>query len=96
MEVPALLLALDDVSREDSQATPSASLVNSDPLIVTTSGTNGSEKPFLLLTFAHSCIVASELAQLLAGLDTQFDAAIPEHHARLALMDLRIHLQRGE
>ena len=64
--------------------------------MVTTSGTNGSKNHFSSSRSARACIMAAELAQLLADLDAELDAAVPQHLAGLALMDLGIDVERGE
>ena len=97
MEVPALLLALDHLGREVLPGRRrSTSSVNCEPRIVTTSGTNGIEEPLLLGASAGRLVVAAELAELLARLDAELDAAVPQHLAGLALVDLGVHVERGE
>ena len=97
MEVPALLLALDHLG---GQVLPgrrrSTSSVNCEPRIVTTSGTKGSKNHFSSVAPAGLRVVAAELAELLARLDAELDAAVPQHLAGLALVNLGVHVERGE
>ena len=64
--------------------------------MVTTSGTNGSKNHFSCGAAARARVVPAELAQLLARLDAELDAAVPEHLAGLAVVHLGVDVERGE
>ena len=78
------------------QGTSVTSSVKREPRIVTTSGTKGSKNHFSCVGPAGALVEADELAELLPRLDAELDAAVPQHLAGLALVDLGVHVQRGE
>ena len=59
-------------------------------------GHEGVEEPLLLRIAAGAREVLAELAQLLARLDAEFDAAVPQHLAGLALVHLGVDVERRE
>ena len=54
------------------------------------------EEPGFLGAAAGLGVVAAELAQLLARLDAELDAAVPQHLPGLALVHLGVHVERRE
>ena len=96
MEVPALLLALDQLG---GQALPRhVDGVGSERRAAHRHavGHERVEEPLLLRIARSACVVVAELAQLLARLDAQLDAAVPQHLAGLALVDLGVDVERRE
>ena len=96
LEVPALLLALDQLG---GQAFPGhvdrvgtkGRAAHADAV-----GHEGVEEPLFLRRAAAAREVLAELAQLLARLDAELDAAVPQHLAGLAFVDLGVDVQRCE
>ena len=70
--------------------------MKAEPRTVTTSGTNGSKNHFSSSLRPSALLVARDLAELLARLDAELDALVPEPLAALALVHLRVHVQRRE
>ena len=93
---PALLLALDDLGRQvfpgNTRDVPrEAGFANGDDV-----GHERIEEPGFLCAAAGGGVVAAELAQFFARLDTELDAAVPQHLPGLALVHLGIHVERRE
>ena len=96
MEVPALLLALDHVRGQIFPGNVGGVLGELGAADRHHVGHERIEEPFLLGALAGLRVVAAELAQLLARLDAELDAAVPQHLAGLALVNLGVHVERGE
>ena len=94
VEGPALLLALEDVGRQIFPGDVGRVLRELRAADGHDVGYERIEEPLLLGAAPGARVVAAELAQLLACFDAERDAAIPQHLARLAVVDLRVHVQR--
>ena len=79
-----------------SQATSVASLVNFEFADCHDVGHERIEEPLLLALRPVLRVMMAELAQLLARFDAELDAAVPEHLACFALVNLGIHVERRE
>ena len=94
VERPALLLALQDLGRQllprdVRRVLRELRAANGDDV-----GHERIEEPLFLGVAARRRIVAAELAQLLARLDAELDAAVPQHLAGLAVVQLCVHVER--
>ena len=96
VEVPALLLGLDDCGRQI--------LPGHVGHVAGETGSRGSSprrartdrRTLFLGILAGALVVVPELPQFLAHLDAQLNAAIPQRLAGASLVDLRVDVQRGE
>ena len=71
--------------------------MNFEPRIVDDVGHERIEEPLALRRSRPVLrVVPAELAQLLARLDAELDAAVPQHLAGLAGVDLGVDVERGE
>ena len=93
MEIPTLLLTFDDLGRE---ILPGDSIRVFDKFKVADRHNvrhKGIEEPSLLGTLTRTLIVVAEFTKLLACFNSEFDAAVPEHLASFALVNLRVHVK---
>ena len=93
VEVPTLLLLLDDAGRQLLPGNVACVFGEGGPLYSYHVGHEGIEKPLLLCSPAILGIELAELAQFLAHFDAKFDAAVPQDLTTLAIMDLGIDLE---
>ena len=96
MEVPALLLALDHLGRDVLPGNIGEVVAEARAPDRHHVGDERIEEPLLLVAAAGLRVVVAELAELLARLDAELDAPVPQHLAGLAVVDLRVHVQGGE
>jgi hypothetical protein len=93
MEVPALLFSLDHLSREILPARIGhircdVGAVNSDDV-----RHERIKEPFFIGILAVLFVKETKFSQLLARLDAELDAPVPQHLAGLAVMDLGVHVE---
>src|SRR4029450_7754430 len=96
IEIPALLLALDHFGRD---VLPGDRLEILRELRVADRHHvrhKWVEEPPLFLVSTRCLVMTRELTELLARLDAKFDAAIPQHLAGLAVVNLGIDVERGK
>src|SRR5260370_2871417 len=96
MELPALLLALDHVGRDILPARLHSIRCETRTIHCDDIRDERIKEPLLVVAAAGLRIIVTELAELLAGFDTELNAAIPQHLARLSLMDFGVDIERGE
>ena len=96
MEIPALLLALDDVGRQILPRRVRHIRRERRPADRHRIGHERIEEPPFLRALPDPLVVVAKLAELLAGLDAELNASVPQHLAGLALVNLCIHIERRE
>ena len=96
MKTPALLLAFDDLGgnvlpRYIDQVLGKARSLDRHHI-----GNERIEEPLVFVAAPRIGIIITEFAKLLANLDAELDAPIPQDLAGFALVDFGIDVERGE